>query len=329
MCWRPNERLPTGISNAPKLYLKKNDITYDKISVIGFHGQTIVHRPEEALTWQIGDSALLAARTGIDVVGDFRRHDMAMGGEGAPFAPLYHAALVESLDRPEPVCVLNLGGVANLTWIGQETIMAFDTGPGGALLDDWVSRQCGMSFDRDGALAATGTSHDDRVAAVLTHPYFDKPAPKSLDRNTFTIDLAGLSPADGAATLVTLTARTVACAIQHLPAPPSCWIACGGNRLNATILEAIARHVPGDVLRAEDVGWNGDAIEAEAFAYLAVRSLKGLPLSLPTTTGVAAPTTGGALHRAHTVSYTNLRLSEDSLQVGSAFDRRARAFTRE
>jgi anhydro-N-acetylmuramic acid kinase len=280
--------------------LKKNSLTSGNIDVIGFHGQTIVHRPDEGLTWQIGDAALLAARTGIDVVADFRRHDMAMGGEGAPFAPLYHGALVEGLDRPGPVCVLNLGGVANVTWIGRGTIIAFDTGPGGALLDDWISRHSDESFDRDGALAASGRCHDDRVAAVLTHPYFDRAAPKSLDRNAFAIDLAGLSPADGAATLVALTARTVARAVDHVPAPPGCWIVCGGNRLNPTLLRAIAGQVSGDVMTAEDVGWNGDAIEAEAFAYLAVRSLKALPLSLPTTTGVAAPTTGGALHRART-----------------------------
>ena len=282
--------------------LNKNDITRGKVDVIGFHGQTIVHRPEEGMTWQIGDAALLAARTGIDVISDFRRHDMALGGEGAPFAPLYHAALVGTLDRRQPVCVLNLGGVANVTWIDGDTVLAFDTGPSGALLDDWVRRHSDLSFDRDGKIAAAGTSHDARVVAVLQHPYFDRPPPKSLDRNAFDIDLAGLSLADGAATLVELTARTLASAVDHMPAPPTCWIACGGNRLNPAILRAISRHVAGDVMCAEDVGWNGDAVEAEAFAYLAVRSLNGLPLSLPTTTGVGVPATGGAHYRANTTS---------------------------
>ncbi len=285
-----------------KKLLEDNGVTKGKIDIIGFHGQTIVHRPEEGLTWQIGDAALLAARTGIDVVADFRRHDMALGGEGAPFAPLYHAALVAAQDRPGPVCVLNLGGVANVTWIDEGSIIAFDTGPSGALLDDWVRRHSDLSFDRNGELAAAGTCHDERIAALLRHPYFDRPPPKSLDRNEFEIDLAGLSLADGAATLVELTARTIARAVDHMPAPPTCWIACGGNRLNPTILGAIACHVTGDVLRAEDVGWNGDAIEAEAFAYLAVRSLKGLALSLPTTTGVGVPATGGAFYRADTKS---------------------------
>lgn len=282
--------------------LKENNVRHCDVNVIGFHGQTIIHRPEESLTWQIGDPALLAARTGIDVVSDFRRHDMALGGEGAPFAPLYHGALVAALDLSQPVCVLNLGGVANVTWIGDGDILAFDTGPGGALLDDWVRRQTDQEFDRDGALAASGTCRRELVDAVLCQPYFGRPAPKSLDRNDFHIDLSGLSPADGAATLVALTARAVARAVDHMPAPPKHWIACGGNRLNASIMAAIDEHVTGRVMTAEEAGWNGDAIEAEAFAYLAVRSLKGLPLSLPTTTGVEKPATGGALYRACTVT---------------------------
>ena len=281
--------------------LHKNSLTRSNIDIIGFHGQTIVHRPQEGLTWQIGDAALLAARTGIDVVADFRRHDMALGGEGAPFAPLYHAALVAALGRGDPVCVLNLGGVANVTWIGGGTIVAFDTGPGGALLDDWVRRTSGMAFDRDGELAAAGTSDDRRVEAVLRHPYFSRAAPKSLDRDAFRIDLDALSPEDGAATLVTFTARAIARACDLMPARPADWIACGGNRLNPTLVRAVAQEVAADVMTAEDVGWNGDAIEAEAFAYLAIRSLKGLALSLPTTTGVERPATGGALYRAATV----------------------------
>ena len=281
--------------------LQNNNLTSVNIDVIGFHGQTIVHRPQEGLTWQIGDAALLAARTGIDVVADFRRHDMALGGEGAPFAPLYHAALVAALGRAGPVCVLNLGGVANVTWIGDGTVVAFDIGPGGALLDDWVRRTSGMDFDRDGELAAAGTSEDRRVEAVLRHPYFSRAAPKSLDRDAFRIDLDGLSPEDGAATLVTLTARAVARACDHMPARPARWIACGGNRLNPTLVRAVASEVGADVVTAEDVGWNGDAVEAEAFAFLAVRSLKGLALSLPTTTGVKRPATGGAYYRAATL----------------------------
>lgn len=280
--------------------LKENDLTVENINVIGFHGQTIIHRPDEELTWQIGDGALLAQRCGIDVVADLRRSDMARGGQGAPFAPLYHAALVADLKTEVPVAVLNLGGVANITWIGDDRIIAFDTGPSGALLDDWVRRHTDQPFDRDGLLAASGQVHDERVDVVLRNPYFARPAPKSLDRNSFSIDLEGLSPADGAATLVALTARTVAMGSDVVPQAPKLWIACGGNRLNPTIRGAIADRVTGEVVTAEDVGWNGDAIEAEAFAYLAIRSLKGLPLSLPTTTGVEAPTTGGALYKART-----------------------------
>ncbi len=280
--------------------LDKNDLTNENIDIIGFHGQTIIHRPDEGLTWQIGDGALLAQRTGIDVIADLRRSDMARGGQGAPFAPLYHAALVAGLKTDGPVAVLNLGGVANITWISGDEIIAFDTGPSGALLDDWVRRHTDQPFDRDGALARAGQVHDERVDAVMSDPYFTRPAPKSLDRNSFSIDLEGLSPADGAATLVALTARTVALGVEAVPEVPRLWIACGGNRLNPAIRQAIADQVIGDVVTAEDVGWNGDAIEAEAFAYLAIRSLKGLPLSLPTTTGVDVPTTGGALYRART-----------------------------
>ncbi len=283
-----------------QLLIKESNVNIENIDTIGFHGQTIIHRPDEGLTWQIGDGALLAQRTGIDVVADLRRSDMARGGQGAPFAPLYHAALVAGLKAEKPVAVLNLGGVANITWIRGDEIIAFDTGPSGALLDDWVRRHTDQPFDRDGALAAGGQVHDERVDAVLRDPYFARPAPKSLDRNSFSIDLEGLSPEDGAATLVALTARTVALGAEVVPETPKLWIACGGNRLNPTIRNAIAERVTGDVVTAEDVGWNGDAIEAEAFAYLAIRSLKGLPLSLPTTTGVEVPTTGGALYRART-----------------------------
>jgi len=187
-----------------------------------------------------------------------------------------------------------------VTWIDGETIIAFDTGPGGALLDDWVRQRAGTAFDRDGALAAAGRRDDGRVAAALRHPYFSRPAPKSLDRDAFTIDLHGLSAEDGAATLVAFTAGAIACACDLMPSRPERWIACGGNRLNATLVDAISQAVGSDVVTAEEVGWDGDAIEAEAFAYLAIRSSMGLALSLPTTTGVSAPATGGALYRAAT-----------------------------
>ncbi|MBC6440395.1 MAG: anhydro-N-acetylmuramic acid kinase [Rhodospirillales bacterium] len=267
------------------------------IDVIGLHGQTIVHRPAEHLTWQIGDGALLAHETGIDVVSDFRSRDMAAGGEGAPLAPLYHAALVRDVGA-SPVAVLNIGGVANVTWIDSERILAFDTGPGGALLDDWVQHRSGARFDRNGELASGGRVHQDRVETVLMDdPYFRRDPPKSLDRDAFRVDLSNLSNADGAATLVALTAEAVAHARAHLPIEPALWIVCGGGRHNDAIMAALRARLPSRVMAAEDVGWDGDSLEAEAFAFLAVRALKGLPLSLPTTTGCKEPVTGGALHR--------------------------------
>jgi anhydro-N-acetylmuramic acid kinase len=274
------------------------------IDLIGFHGHTILHRPEERRTWQIGDGALLARLTKLDVVGDFRSADVASGGQGAPLAPLYHAALAAGL--PKPVAVLNLGGVGNLTWIGPgigdgpDEILAFDTGPGNALIDDWVRRHTGQSADFDGALALAGRTSEAHVAHFLAHPYFARLPPKSLDRDDFRDAVPeGLSTADGAATLTAMTAAAVAAATRHFPAPPREWLVCGGGRRNPAIMAALAQRLGGVPVRpVEAVGWDGDALEAQAFAWLAVRSLRGLPLSLPATTGALHPIRGGRLYRA-------------------------------
>jgi anhydro-N-acetylmuramic acid kinase len=285
-------------ADAVHALLARAGLSAAEVDILGFHGQTISHRPAEGVTWQIGDGARLAELTGIDVVADFRSRDMAAGGEGAPLAPLYHAALVRDLGEA-PIAVLNIGGVGNVTWVYGEEIVAFDTGPGGALLDDWVLHRTGAQFDEGGALAAEGKVHQDRVDDVLDRdPYFQRAAPKSLDRDAFSVDLGNLSTPDGAATLLALTATSVARAEGLLPAAPVCWIVCGGGRHNQTLLKALAERVSGKVQTAEEFGWDGDALEAEAFAYLAVRSLRGLPLSLPSTTGCSAPVTGGALHQA-------------------------------
>ncbi len=269
------------------------------VRVIGFHGHTILHAPERRRTWQVGDGALLAAETGIDVVCDLRARDVAEGGQGAPLAPLYHAALAAALDKP--LAVLNIGGVANLTWIGpgRDQVLAFDTGPGNALIDDWVSRHTGRDMDRGGALAQAGDVDEAVLAALLGHPYFGRKPPKSLDRDAFDpAPLAGVSPADGAATQTALTAAAVAAGMAHLPARPGRWFVCGGGRHNPAIMAALAARLKAPVEPVEAVGWDGDAMEAQAFAYLALRSLEGLPLSLPGTTGVVRPITGGVLHTA-------------------------------
>jgi anhydro-N-acetylmuramic acid kinase len=281
--------------------LVRSGLAPTQVGIVGFHGQTILHEPERRRTWQIGDGALLAALTGIDVVSDFRSADVAAGGEGAPFVPLFHAALASAL--PRPLAVLNIGGVANVTWIGEDGIdgdlLAFDTGPGNAMLNDWALTHTGQPVDIGGTLAGRGQVEAGVLAALLTNPYFDRPAPKSLDRDAFDpAPLRGLSDADGAATLVAFTAASVARAREMFPRPALRWLVAGGGRHNPAIMSALAQRLGAPVEPVEAVGWGGDALEAQAFAYLAVRSLRGLPLSLPTTTGVPRPTTGGRLHPA-------------------------------
>jgi anhydro-N-acetylmuramic acid kinase len=267
------------------------------VDVIGFHGQTIAHRPDRGWTWQIGDGAAMARALGIAVVDDFRSADVAAGGQGAPLVPIYHRALTAAL--PRPTVVLNLGGVANLTWIGaDDDLIAFDCGPGNGLIDEWV-RVAGLgNCDEDGRLATAGTVAPAVLAQLLDRPFFDLAPPKSLDRHDFTIAPAhGLSPADGAATLTALTAEGVARGLRLLPALPASLIVAGGGRHNPTLMAAIGRATGREPVPADALGWNGDAIEAEAFAYLAVRALDGRPFSFPGTTGVRQPMTGGRLHR--------------------------------
>jgi anhydro-N-acetylmuramic acid kinase len=272
--------------------LEPSDVDY-----IGFHGQTVLHRADEHWTWQIGDGAELARATGIAVVNDFRSADVAAGGQGAPFVPLYHLVLARSQKRP--LVVVNIGGVANVTYVGaDDELLAFDTGPGNAALDDWVFAHTGERYDVDGKLARAGMIDEKRLAAMLDNPLFNVPPPKSLDRFDFPMTaVEGLSGPDGAATLTAFTAAAIARAREHLPNDPVTWIICGGGRHNPVMMDELRHRLKGDVRSAEDVGWRGDFIEAEAFAYLAVRSVMGLPLSLPSTTGVLYPTTGGRLHR--------------------------------
>jgi anhydro-N-acetylmuramic acid kinase len=269
------------------------------IDVIGFHGQTVLHKPNAGLTVQIGDGALLARATGIDVVYDLRAADVAAGGEGAPLAPAYHRALAAKLPQ-RPAVFLNIGGVANVTWIGgDEALIAFDTGPGNAMLDDLVLRTTGAPHDQDGKLAASGKADERVVHAYLMHPYFAKAVPKSLDRNAFAPELVeGLSVEDAAATLTAFTVEAIVTAREHMPAEPAVWVVCGGGRRNRTLMRVLAARVENAVVPAEAVGLDGDTLEAEAWAYLAVRSLDGRPISWPTTTGVAAPMMGGVVARA-------------------------------
>ena len=269
------------------------------VDVIGFHGQTVLHRPEQGLTVQLGDGPLLASLTGIDVVHDLRAADCAAGGQGAPLVPVYHRALAAKV-KERPIAFVNIGGVANVTWIGRDGgLIAFDTGPGNALIDDWMLRHTGARLDEDGRLAASGTVNEAVLHYYLALPFFAKLPPKSLDRNAFPAEIsADLSPADGAATLTAFTALSIAKAREHVPEQPALWIICGGGRRNRHLMSLIAARVENAVAPAEALGFDGDTMEAEAWAYLAVRALGGLAITFPGTTGVARPLTGGLVARA-------------------------------
>ncbi|GBD44001.1 Anhydro-N-acetylmuramic acid kinase [bacterium HR40] len=266
-----------------------------RLDLVGFHGHTVDHRPRAGVTRQIGDATRLAHALGVPVVHDFRSEDVRQGGEGAPLVPVFHALLARGLERP--LAFLNIGGIANVTWVGPgDRLLAFDTGPGNALLDDWSLRTTGRPFDENGRLAASGRVDKSRLARLLAHPFFLRPPPKSLDRNDFPLSaVEGLDPADGAATLAALTIEAVVRAIPFLPQPPCRWLVCGGGRRNRTLVAGLASRLEVPVAPVEAIGADGDALEAQAFAVLAVRVLRGLPTSFPDTTGVAAPCCGGRI----------------------------------
>ena len=285
------------VNRLTDLHVQAIEALGQQADLIGFHGQTILHRPERRRTWQIGDATALAQRVGLPVAHDFRSADVAAGGQGAPLAPVFHAALAR--DLPKPLAVLNIGGVANVTWIGTDgALVACDTGPGNGPLDDWAARHIGMPFDRDGGLALAGRVDAGVLAQLLSHPHFGRPAPKSLDRLDFAAalhdsGLDALSPEDGAATLVAFTAGAVAA--TQLPAPPTRWLVCGGGRHNIAIMAALRDALGVPVDPVETVGWDGDALEAQCFGFLAARVASRLPISFPGTTGVPASMVGGRI----------------------------------
>ncbi|PZW44796.1 anhydro-N-acetylmuramic acid kinase [Humitalea rosea] len=269
--------------------------------VVGFHGQTILHAPGGAAprTWQIGDAATLAKRCGMTVAWDFRSADVAAGGQGAPLVPVFHAALAAPL--PKPLAILNLGGVGNVTWIGPGgDLLAFDTGPANGPLDDWARRSIGADYDRDGHLTLAGQPDGAVLGRMLAHPYLAAPPPKSLDRLDFDRALreagaGALSPADGAATLAAFCACAVAAAARHFPEPPLQWLVAGGGRRNPGLMRALQGALEAPLRPVEVAGWDGDALEAQAFGFLAARVARGLPLTYPSTTGAPRPITGGRL----------------------------------
>lgn len=281
-------------AHAVSAFLTEHGIAREMIDVIGFHGQTVLHNSKAGLTVQLGDGPLLAELTQIPVVYDLRARDMELGGQGAPLVPVYHRAMLEG-QGPRPVALVNVGGVANVTWIDTDgDLIAFDTGPGNALIDDWLTAHGGRTYDEDGALAATGSVDEELVGRFCEHPYFTASAPKSLDRNAFSLDVVtGKTAQDGAATLTAITAETIARSQAHMPETPRLWIIAGGGRRNSTLMRMLSERVEGKVVGAEAAGFDGDSIEAEAWAFLAVCSLRGLPITFPGTTGVNGPACGG------------------------------------
>lgn len=296
-------------AEAVNAFLEATGYEATDVAVIGFHGQTVFHAPERGLTVQLGDGLALARAVGVPVVYDFRAADVAAGGEGAPLVPIYHAALVARSELPLPVAVLNLGGVANITYVGRspaemvgiepeagDGLLAFDCGPGNALIDDFCLARTGRAYDLDGRLAAAGRVDEAVLAALMAHPFFDRPIPKSLDRNAFSrAAVDHLSTEDGAATLTAFTAAAVARGLAQLPERPETLIVAGGGAHNPTLTGMLKLRCNTAIVPAADLGWSTDGLEAQAFAYLAVRHVAGLPISFPGTTGVPVPTVGGVL----------------------------------
>jgi anhydro-N-acetylmuramic acid kinase len=275
--------------------------------VAGFHGQTLAHDPRGRGTHQAGSGALLAQVLGIPVVWDFRSADVAMGGQGAPLAPFFHFACARRIGADQPLAFLNLGGVGNLTWVDPRqsapespgALLAFDTGPANAPVNDLMATRAGADRDDGGATAAKGTVDEGVVTRFLDHPYFFRMPPKSLDRNDFhaALDVGHLTLEDAAATLTAAAAASVARGAEHFPTPVTRLLVTGGGRHNATLMEELSRRLRTDVQPVEAAGLDGDMLEAQAFAFLAVRVARGLPTSGPTTTGVAGLIGGGQISR--------------------------------
>ncbi|PWJ18070.1 anhydro-N-acetylmuramic acid kinase [Jannaschia seohaensis] len=278
---------------------------FGRPDLVGFHGQTLAHDPAHRRTHQAGRGDLLAEALGWPVVWDFRTSDVTLGGQGAPLAPAYHHACARYIRAAEPVAFLNLGGVGNLTWVDptapmEETgaLLAFDTGPANAPIDDLVRARTGARYDAGGVLAAAGRARLDLVGALLSLPYFEAEAPKSLDRDDFAeagAEIDALPLVDAVASWVAVVAGAVALGLELCPTQPARLLVTGGGRHNAAIMEALRLATLCDVQPVEAVGLDGDMLEAQAFAFLAVRVARGLATSFPGTTGVRANVGGGKI----------------------------------
>ncbi|WP_249200315.1 anhydro-N-acetylmuramic acid kinase [Thetidibacter halocola] len=276
--------------------------------IVGFHGQTLAHDPRGRGTHQLGDGAALAEALGLPVVWDFRSADVALGGEGAPLAPFFHWACARWMGADRPVAFLNLGGVGNLTCVDPRAdrpeasgaLLAFDTGPANAPLNDLMQERLGLDCDRDGALARKGKVEDGALELFLAEPYFRRMPPKSLDRDDFALMLdlvRELNDADAAATMTAMAAAAVMQGMEHCPQQVDRLLVTGGGRHNPVLMRMLRAGLDCPVEPVEAVGLDGDMLEAQAFAFLAVRVARGLPTSAPGTTGVAAPVGGGRISR--------------------------------
>ncbi|WP_309643745.1 anhydro-N-acetylmuramic acid kinase, partial [Phenylobacterium sp.] len=289
--------------DAAEGFLAEHRLTWSDIDLMGMHGQTVLHerpRPDRVgRTVQLGDAQWLANATGVPVAYDFRTADVAAGGEGAPLAPIYHLARARTAGLKPPLAILNVGGVANVTfWSETGDIAAFDTGPGNGMIDLLVQARGAGRYDAGGKYASVGKVDDTVLHGLLSHAYFKAPPPKSLDRHDFPMAaLDKLQLEDAAATLVAFTAEAVKLGFKLMGGTPTELVVCGGGRHNPQLMRAFAERLSVPVTTAEDHGWRGDSIEAEAFAYLAARTLRDLAISYPKTTGVTAPMTGGRIAR--------------------------------
>ena len=296
------DALTRAQSAAVAALVKDAGLKNEDVGVVGFHGQSVLHRAPQpgriGATRQLGNGKLMHDLLGIPVAYDFRSADVRAGGQGAPLAALYHQALLKKIGATDgKTAVLNLGGVANVTfWDGKDQLIAFDTGPANAPINDFVKSLGLGDMDHNGEMALRGKVDEDRLAKLLTHRYLSAAYPKSLDRFDFLSTMAdGLGADDGAATLTAFTCGAVGRALDLLPQRPEKLVVCGGGRHNPAIMAMLKTRAGVEAVPAETVGWRGDAIEAECFAFLAVRVLRGLPISFPTTTGAPHPLTGGEL----------------------------------
>lgn len=273
-------------------------------ALLGYHGQTLLHRPAEGLTLQVGCAKRISSELGLTVAFQLRQADLEAGGEGAPLAPFFHHAVARASGLSTPTAFLNLGGIGNVTLVDPRVpepdtpgaVSAFDTGPGCGLIDEWAEFQGAGKFDRDGMLARQGTPSSKALSSLLQHPYFSAPPPKSLDRGAFSLDpVRGLPAGDGAATLVEFTAEAAAMALNWMEPEPASWLVCGGGRRNPALMDALRRAVVAPVEPIESIGWSGDLLEAYAFAYLGMRALLGRTISAPATTGCVKPAAGGRI----------------------------------